>query len=130
MNKNTIIFVVLAAFVGAVGGFWLANSINRSAINSITPQKTPAAAVIANSSQTNEEPDLTPEEIAAKIAQADKNPTDFAYQKDLGTALYRYAAMKQAPGLLDQSVRILDRANSLNSKDFDVLVALGNAHFD
>ena len=27
-------------------------------------------------------------------------------------------------------MRILDRANSLNSKDFDVLVALGNAHFD
>jgi tetratricopeptide (TPR) repeat protein len=38
--------------------------------------------------------------------------------------------MKQDLSILAESVRILERANSLNDRDFDVLVALGNAHFD
>jgi len=38
--------------------------------------------------------------------------------------------MKKNPSLFPEAVRILERAVSLNPKDFDVLVALGNAHFD
>ena len=38
--------------------------------------------------------------------------------------------MKQDAELLSEAVRILERAASLDGKDFDVLVALGNAHFD
>ena len=129
MHKNTIIFVIIAAFAGFVGGFWLANSINRSAVNSAVAQK-PAANSNSTSKQTKDELDLTEDEINAKIAEADKNAGNFSFQKDLGIALYKYSAMKQDADLLNESARILDRANSLNSKDFDVLVALGNAHFD
>ena len=129
MHKNTILFVIIAAFAGFVGGFWLANSINRSAANTAISQKPPANSN-SNSLQTKGEPDLTDDELKAKIAEADKNPGNFAFQKELGIALYRYAAMKQDPSVLAESARILDRANSLNSKNFDVLVAAGNAHFD
>ena len=129
MHKNTILFVIIAAFAGFVGGFWLANSINRSAANTAISQKPPANSN-SNSLQTKGEPDLTDDELKAKIAEADKNPDNFAFQKELGIALYRYAAMKQDPSVLAESARILDRANSLNSKNFDVLVAAGNAHFD
>lgn len=129
MHKNTILLVIIAAFAGFVGGFWLANSINRSAINTTVPQKA-AAPSNSNSQQAKQEPDLTEDEIKAKIAEADKNAGNFTFQKDLGTALYRYGVMKQDVNLLTESARILDRANSLNSKDFDVLVALGNAYFD
>lgn len=121
--------MVVALFAGFVGGFWLANSINRSAINTAVPQKSTAPSNSANK-QAKEEPELTDEEINAKIAEADKNATNFGFQKDLGTALYRYAAMKQDENLLAEAARILARANSINSKDFDVLVALGNAYFD
>ncbi len=127
MHKNTIFFVLIAAFAGFVGGFWLANSINRSAMNSVGPLP---ASSNSNRSQPKEETDLTDDEIKAKITEADKNPTNFAFQKELGVALYSYAVMKKDASLFPEAVRILERAGSLNAKDFDVLVALGNAHFD
>ena len=98
-------------------------------MNSTGPQQTGSTGS-PPIQQTAAAPELSEEEIRSKIEEADKNPGNFAFQKDLGTALYRYAAMKQDVASLTQAVRILDRANLLNSKDFDVLVALGNAHFD
>jgi len=127
MQKNTLLFVILSLFAGFASGFWLANSLNRSAMNSSGPQ---SFSSNSNSSQSKQEPDLTDDEIMAKIVEADKNPTNFAFQKELGIALYSYAVMKKDSSLFPKAVRILDRAHSLNAKDFDVLVALGNAHFD
>ena len=77
MHRNTIAFVIVAAIGGFIGGFWLANSINRSAANSPLPIANSTPATLANSNTE----ELTNDEIAAKIAEADKNPTDFAYQK-------------------------------------------------
>jgi len=85
-----------------------------------TAQSTPGAA----------DQNLSPEEIKAKIAEADANSGDFSFQKNLGLGLYRYAAMKQDDMLLEEARRILDRARSINASDFDVLVGLGNAQFD
>jgi tetratricopeptide (TPR) repeat protein len=133
MDKNTVLYVIAALLVGFIGGFLLANSLNRSEMNAIRSQAAAPAVANANASTASagsNEPALSDAELKAKIAEADKNPTNFQYQKDLGTALYKYAAMKQLPGLLPDTVRILERADSINGKDFDVLVALGNAHFD
>ncbi len=130
MDKNTVLYVIVAALGGFIGGFWLANSINRSAQNTFVPQKTTTNAANSNTAPITAEPDLTEDEIRAKIAEADKNAGNFAFQKNLGIALYKYASMKQNPDLLKEAARILDRAKLLNATDFDVLVALGNAHFD
>ncbi|CAN5496036.1 hypothetical protein BH10ACI3_BH10ACI3_08700 [soil metagenome] len=130
MQKNTVLFIIIALLAGFIVGFWLANSINRSALKAIAPQPDGPSANNLGGSTAGGPQDLSVEEIKAKIDEADKNPTNFAYQKDLGTALYKYASMKNAPMLLSESVRILERANSINGKDFDVLTALGNAHFD
>ena len=130
MQKNTILYVIIASLGGFIVGFWLANSINRSELNSIGSQKAPTVSGNSNSSQTAGVPDLTIDEVEAKIAEADRNAGNFAFQKNLGIALYKYAAMKQDVDLLSEAVRILDRADSLSAKDFDVVVALGNAHFD
>lgn len=129
MQKNTILLVIIAALGGFIGGFWLANSINRSALNSTGPRPTGSTGSPAIQ-QTAASSELSEDEIRSKIADADNNPDNFAFQKELGTALYRYAVMKQDVSSLIQAIRILDRANLLNPKDFDVLVALGNAHFD
>ena len=130
MHKNTIAYVIVAALFGFIGGFWLANSINRSAVSSLSSPGNSTNSAGTNSAAATAEPDLSDDELNSKIAEADKNPANFAYQRDLGISLYRYAAMKQDDKLLGEAVRILNRANSLNAKDFDVLVALGNAHFD
>jgi len=129
MHRNTLAFVIAAAIGGFIGGFWLANSLNRTALNSLGGQA--AQPLSANSTtQSSAETDLSSHELRAKIAEADRNPSNFAFQKDLGIALYRYAAMKQDARLLNEAVRILERGKSINAKDFDLLVALGNGHFD
>ncbi len=130
MQKNTVVLVLLAILAGFIGGFLLANSINRSALSSIKVESDKTAAPSSTGKPAKDDTDLTTVEIQAKIAQADKEPGNFQYQKDLGVALYRYSALKQDPSLLADAERILDRANSLNGRDFDVLVALGNARFD
>ncbi|MBV9241463.1 MAG: tetratricopeptide repeat protein, partial [Acidobacteria bacterium] len=133
MDKNTVLYVIAALLLGFIGGFLLANAMNRSEINNLrtqTPQALPANSSKPDPNPDGVEPSLTDAEIKAKIADADKNPTNFEYQKDLGTALYKYSSMKSLPDLLPETVRILERADSLNNKDFDVIVALGDAHFD
>jgi tetratricopeptide (TPR) repeat protein len=128
MDKNTVLFVIIALLAGFIGGFLLANSINRAEINALRAAGgRQTAQPVANSQQDQT---LSDAELKAKIAEADENATNFAFQKDLGIALYRYAAMKQNVSILAESLRILERANSLNGRDFDVLVALGNAYFD
>ncbi len=130
MNKNTVLFVIIAALGGFIGGFFLANSINRSALSEIRPENQKPGNSSSNNKPATGNPELTSEEIKAKIAEADKNPGNFEFQKDLGTGLYQYAVINKDNSLLADSARILERARSLNPKDFDVLVALGNARFD
>src|SRR4051794_9486979 len=130
MHKNTILFVIIAALGGFIAGFLLANSINRSQLAVVREKAPSAGAPAANTSSESQDSELSASEIKAKIADADKKPNDFEYQKNLGGALYKYAAMKQDADLLSESARILERANSLKAGDLDVLVALGNAKFD
>ena len=117
MKKNTIIFVIVAALGGAGVGFWLANSINRSAVTSTNPQQSAPAPASAKTPDADEVPDLTSDELKAKLAEADQNANNFDFQKKLGVALSRYAAMKQDVKMLADAVRILDRANALKPGD-------------
>ncbi|MFN0140474.1 MAG: tetratricopeptide repeat protein [Pyrinomonadaceae bacterium] len=131
MDKNTILLMIIALLVGLIGGFLLANSMNRSEINALRASGGRQSSQPAQSNQiTPQEQTLTDAELKAKIAEADKSPSNFAFQKDLGIALYRYAAMKQDVTILGEAQRILERAYSLNGRDFDVLVALGHSYFD
>jgi tetratricopeptide (TPR) repeat protein len=134
MDKNTVLYVIAALLLGFIGGFLLANSMNRSEMSALRAQAVqPATANTTSAPATRSgdaEPSLTDDEIKEKVAEADRNPANFDFQKNLGTALYKYSAMKDLPGLLPDTLRILDRADSLNNKDFDVIIALGNAHFD
>lgn len=130
MDKNTILYVIIALLTGFIGGFLIANSINRSEINSLRAQAGRQTSQTAQPQSNTQEQTLSDAELKAKIAEADKSPSNFAFQKDLGIALYRYAAMKQDVSILAEAQRILERANSLNGRDFDVAVALGNSYFD
>ena len=126
MDKNSILVATITLLVGFIGGFLLANSINRSEMNAIRSQ----SPMPSNSTTKPNDRKLSPEEIKAKVAEADANPTNVTFQKDLGIGLYRYGAAEREIDVLAEAARLLERANSLDTKDGDVLVNLGNAYFD
>jgi tetratricopeptide (TPR) repeat protein len=129
MNKNGVMFLVLGIVVGFVGGFMLANRLNRSELDSLRGSARSSNSSDADNSTANKE-ELGSDEIRAKIAQADANPGNFSFQKNLGVSLYRYGAMKQDLNIIGEAKRILERAVDLDPKDFEATVALGNADFD
>lgn len=118
---------VLLSFVG---GFLLANSLNRTELNSLRAENERLKSAPANNQQSSDELTLTEDEINQKIAEADKNPGNFQFQKSLGLALYRYGSMKKDAAILDKAARLLERAAQLDPKDYDTTVGVGNAHFD
>ncbi len=113
------------------GGFLLANSLNRNEIAALQAQQR-TAPTNPNPAATpaNAEPELSDSEIKQKIAEADKDPNNVSFQKDLGIALYRYGGAKQNPALIDEAVRLLKRADEKSPKDFETIVTIGNALFD
>lgn len=127
MDKKLVWISILAVIFSLIGGFLLANALNRSELDALRAENTRLKEA---QTQTASPPELSVEEIKKRIAEADQNPDNFSFQKNLGVALYRYAAMKQDAELLADTARILQRANELNPKDYDVLVALGNLFFD
>ena len=130
MQKNTVLFVIAALLAGFIAGFLFANKVNRSETRATQSPVPSAPAANSSPSQNADSETLSEAEIDAKIAEADKNAGNFTFQKSLGIGLYRYGSMKQEPKIVEASARILTRANSLDPKDYDVIVALGNAQFD
>ena len=116
---------VLAAFAA---GFSFANYLNRSQPGGT--QGFQGAQSAPGQAAPQQQPTLSEEEIAQKLKEADADPENFAFQKALGIGLYRYSAFRQDKNTIERAIPVLDRANKLNPDDFDVLVALGNAHFD
>lgn len=108
----------------------LANALNRNELNSLRAENERSKNTQNTSRQNETENALSDEEIRQKISEADRNPKNFAFQKGLGLALYRYASVKQDTKLLEEVARLLNRANEIDSKDYDVIVALGNLYFD
>lgn len=121
---------IVAVAASFIGGFLLANRLNRNELDLLHGENERLKSNQTADRRDESENSLTDEEIAQKIVQADQNPGNFAFQKSLGIALYRYAAVKQDSKLLEEVARLLKRADELNPKDYDVIVALGNLYFD
>jgi len=129
MSTKSLLIAFAAVVLAFVGGFLMANSVNRSELNSLRAELESARAV-AKRSEANSNSELSQDEIQAKLNEADTNPTNFNYQKSLGLALARYGEAKQDPALIAQAARLLDRAAGLAPDDLDVIVGQGNAAFD
>jgi len=130
MDKKIFWILTAAVIISFVGGFLLANALNRSELNNLRAETERLKNSSNPSPKNNAELSLSDEEIRRKIAEADQNPDNFNFQKNLGLALYRYAAMKQDADLLLEVARLLTRANQKDEKDYDVLITLGNSFFD
>lgn len=129
MNRNLYLAAVICLVVGFAGGFVLANFLNRSEISRLEAEaKSRAAAPAGPNGQQGAL--LTDDEINAKLKEAEQNADNFAFQKALGLGLYRYGTLRNDTSIIERAIPVLERANSLNPDDYDVIVGLGNAWFD
>ncbi len=130
MSRTTVWVSAIAAAFAFAGGFLLANALNRGELDLLKSEKERLRAISSETSEKNSELNLSSDEINARIAEADRNPDNFQYQKNLGLALYRYAAMKKDAELLRKAIPLLTLAHRIEKADYDVIVGLGNSHFD
>jgi tetratricopeptide (TPR) repeat protein len=130
MNSKLFWLSILAVIISFFGGFYLANSLNGNELLKLRAENEQLKKNVTETPRNEADSTLSDEEIRQKIAQADKNPTDLPFQRNLGLALYRYGVMKQDADLIGESARLLQRIYDRDPKDYDVTVALGNAFFD
>lgn len=130
MNKKSLWISIIAVGLSFVGGFLLANALNRSQMDSISGENGRLKAEQSRQSEGASRESLSSEEIQDKIAEADQNPGNFQFQKNLGLALYRYSAMKKDAAMLPDAIRLLERANGIKPGDRDVQLGLGHGYFD
>ena len=129
MNLKLIAAAAAGIAVGFAAGFLVANSLNKSELDAVRTELA-AAKSTGSDGAGRSSMELSQQEIRDKIAEAEANPGNFEFQKMLGGALYRYAAMKQDAALLEDAAKLLGRAHDLNGDDYDVLVSYGNISFD
>jgi tetratricopeptide (TPR) repeat protein len=130
MNAKIIWLSIIAVIASFFGGFYLANSLNGGELVRLRAENEQLKKGAPANPPNNSTDALTDEEIRQKIAAADKNPEDTAFQRNLGLALYRYGTMKRDSNLIGEAARLLQRVYDKSPKDYDVTVALGNAFFD
>lgn len=130
MNKRFFTLSILAVLLSFAGGFLVANSLNRTDLNALRAENENLKRTQSETVQASEEGSLSDGEIRRKIAEADANPTNISFQKNLGLALYNYASMKQNADLLREVSRLVTRVYEKNPDDYEAAVALGNINFD
>lgn len=130
MNSKIIWLSIVAVIISFFGGFYLANSLNGKELASLRAENERLKKNPVGAAPTNSDDSLSDEELRQKIAEADKNPANIQYQRNLGLALLSYGVMKQNEGLIAESARLLQRAYDSDPQDFDVTVALGTAFYD
>lgn len=127
MQKSSLIISIIAVILSFAGGFFLANSINKKEISALQNE---VSKLKSNEQGSNNQNTLTDEEIAQKIAEADKQPENIEFQKNLAIALYRYASMKQETKYLPDISRLMTRVYEKNPNEYDAIIFLGSVYFD
>lgn len=127
MRSSAVWIALIAGIVCFVAGFSFANYLNRSELSGLRGENERLKTTqTSDSTQLN----LSSEEIDAKLAEAEQNLGNFAFQKSLGLGLYRYGAIKQDKTIIEKALPVLTRAYGLDATDYDVLVGLANTYYD
>lgn len=126
MQKIMIAGVALA--IGLIIGFFVASRLDRAELERLRTEN--EASKKRTTENAPEQTALTENEIAEKLGEAERRKEDFQFQKSLGMALYRYAAIKQDADLLSKVQPVIVRAAELGPNDADVLNTAGNLFFD
>ncbi|HYP52539.1 MAG TPA: tetratricopeptide repeat protein [Pyrinomonadaceae bacterium] len=135
MNTQKIIYLVVGVVLGFAAGFFFTNSVNRKEHESLRAE---VARLRAGGAQASGTPAaggdapaerLSDEEIRQKIAQADANPTDLNFQRELGRGFLLYATNFDRPDLLPDVARLLKRAHDAEPSDESTTALLASAYF-
>jgi tetratricopeptide (TPR) repeat protein len=126
MDKNNFFFAGGGLILGLIIGFFVANSINRSAISQqTTAQNTQNAPVLpqqqsvaVQSSQNGMMP-----QVAETLEKAKNEPNNFEAQTKAGDM---YAQIQK----FDKAIEFYEQAHRINLTDYDTIVKIGNAYFD
>ncbi len=102
MANKSYLITIIAVLVSFAVGFLLANALNRDELDAVRLENNRLKTSEANNTQNTTELTLTNDEIQTKIADADANPGNFTFQKNLGLALYRYGSMKKDSALISR----------------------------
>lgn len=129
MRSSTVLVAIVAGIVCFVAGFSFANYLNRSELSDLRGENERLKTSQGSPSDPSQLT-LSNEEIDAKLAEAEQNSSNFAFQKSLGLGLYRYGAIKQDKAIIEKALPVLVRAYGLDANDYDVIVGLGNAYYD
>jgi tetratricopeptide (TPR) repeat protein len=130
MNTKAVWLSILAVAISFIGGFLLANALNKSELETLRSENNRLKTAQTDAARSENELTLSDEEIRRKIGEADADPGNLSLQKNLGIALYRYASMQKNQALLPECARLLNRAYEKNPADMDVVVTLGHLYYD
>lgn len=130
MNRTSGLITIVAGIVCFIAGFVFANFLNRSELADLRGENERLKAGQTEAAKTSQEVTLSLDEINTKLEEAKRNSADFSFQKSLGLGLYRYGAIKQDRAIIEKALPVLERAHSLDSNDYDVIVGLGNSYYD
>lgn len=130
MSGKSIWLSILAVIISFIGGFFLANALNKIELETLRTENNRLKNTSNSSTNAQSETTLSDEELNEKIAEADKNKDNLQIQKSFGTALYSYGAMKKDTRILAEAARILTRVYEKNPDDKDAATTLGHAYFD
>lgn len=126
MQKN-ILFGIGGLLIGLSIGFFVANSINRSAVSPQTVAQNqpsvPSAAQAIPSAQTNANGGAVLPDVAETLDKAKSDPNSFEAQMKAGDL---YAQI----GRFDQAIPFYEAGVKLKPNDFQANVVLGNSYFD
>jgi tetratricopeptide (TPR) repeat protein len=124
MQVRHYLITGLIGLLGVAVGFLIANKLNRSEFERMR------AETEATKSAASSNPELTDEEIDAKLREASESPDDVQFQKRLGISLYRFGTMKRDAAVVEKALEPLRRANQLDPNDNEIISTIGNAYFD
>jgi tetratricopeptide (TPR) repeat protein len=130
MNTKVFFVTLIAVFLSFAGGFLLANALNKSELDILKAENERLKNIQNEDNESESEFTLAAEEIRKRIEEADLNPANIAFQKNLGIALYRYAIIKRDADLLDDVSRLLERVYKTENRDYETIVTLGNIYSD
>lgn len=130
MKKENVLFGAIGLMVGMIVGFMFANSVNQQSSAQVTGTGT---EMRANSNMPPGHPDIggasggtqggMQPETQAAIDKAKSSPDDFDAQLKAAEMYYQI-------GRFDEAIGYLTKANKLKPDDRQVMIYLGNAHFD
>src|SRR5690606_36552518 len=114
---------IVAVLISFAGGFLIANSLNKSEMENLRREN---EKLKTSAADRKPEDDLSPAEIREKIAEADARPDQINFQRNLGIALYSWAAQKKDAETIVESIRLLERAHKAEPDNDSTTVTLGH----